>query len=287
MIAEPVWKPEVPWYFFAGGMAGASAGLAFAAELAGDDRLARRAWPVALTGVGVSPALLIRDLGRPARFLNMLRLFEVTSPMSVGTWVLSATGAATALANARALLGLFPRAGRAARGVAGTLGMALATYTATLISNTSVPIWHEARRELPFVFAGGAAASAGAAVAMVTPSEAAGPARRLAVGGAVAQLAAVGAMRRRLGELAEPYRVDGAASRYSRLATGLTLAGGGVLALAGARRVGAVAGGALTLGGALAERWSIFEAGFASARDPKYTVGPQRRRLDDRVGPAI
>ena len=44
------------------------------------------------------------------------------------------------------------------------LGLPLATYTAALIANTAVPAWHEARRELPFVFAAGAAASAGAAL---------------------------------------------------------------------------------------------------------------------------
>ena len=68
------------------------------AELRGNDVLARRAWAVALAGGGVSPALLIADLGRPERFLNMLRVFKVTSPMSVGSWVLSAFGAATAAA---------------------------------------------------------------------------------------------------------------------------------------------------------------------------------------------
>ena len=74
---------------------------------------------------------------------------------------------------------------------AALLGLPLATYTAALIANTAVPVWHEARRELPFVFAAGAAASAGAAatVAHARPRDA-GPARRLAVGGAVAELAA-------------------------------------------------------------------------------------------------
>ena len=124
--------------------------------------------------------LLISDLGRPERFLNMLRVFKPTSPMSVGSWLLARRGGpATALAAAWKLLGLLERASRAARLAAGLTGPPMATYTAVLLANTAVPVWHEARRELPFVFAGSAAASAGAAVAALTPVADAGPARRL------------------------------------------------------------------------------------------------------------
>ena len=96
VIKEPVWQaPDVAGYLFFGGLAGASAGLAWGAELRGNRPLARRAWQISLAAVGVSPALLVSDLGRPARFLNMLRMFKVTSPMSVGSWVLAAGGLAT------------------------------------------------------------------------------------------------------------------------------------------------------------------------------------------------
>src|SRR3954447_22108001 len=279
VIKEPVWTPEIPIYFFTGGLGGASAGLALAAELSGRDVLARRAWAVALGGLGVSPALLISDLGRPARFLNMLRVFKVTSPMSVGTWLLSGAGTATGVAAANRLLGLFPQpVANAAAVAAGALGMPVCTYTATLISNTAVPIWHEARHELPFVFAGGAAASAGAAVAMVTPPEHAAPARRLAAGGVVAEMAAVGVMHKRLGELGRPYEEKGRPATYSKLARALSLAGAAAIAAGGGRRAPTVAGGAAVLAGSLAERWSIFRAGFASAKDPAYTVEPQRQK---------
>src|SRR5205814_1704736 len=80
------------------GVGGASAGLAWLAERAGDDELARRAWAVSLAGATTSPVLLISDLGVPSRFLNMLRMFKVTSPMSVGAWNLTFSGTATALA---------------------------------------------------------------------------------------------------------------------------------------------------------------------------------------------
>ena len=107
VIKEPVWTPEIPWYFFMGGLGGASAGLAYLAELRGSVLLARRAWMIALGGVGSSPLLLISDLGRPERFLNMLRMFKVTSPMSVGSWVLAASGATTALSALNAATGRF------------------------------------------------------------------------------------------------------------------------------------------------------------------------------------
>jgi Polysulphide reductase, NrfD len=280
VLKPPVWAPEIPFYFFAGGLAGASAGLALAAGLRGNDVLARRAWLNAAAAIGVSPALLISDLGRPGRFFNMLRLFKVTSPMSVGSWVLAGSGLTTTIAAAEAWTGLVPApVARPARGLAAALGLPLATYTAALVANTAVPVWHEARRSLPFVFAAGAATSAGAAALLATPPEAAAPARRLAVGGAVAGIAATEVMTRRLGPLGAPYG-SGAAGWLKRAALGLGATGAGVVAGLGARsRPAAMAGGALLLGGALCERWSVFRAGFQSAADPQATVGPQRRAI--------
>jgi hypothetical protein len=212
----------------------------------------------------------------------MLRVFKVTSPMSVGSWLLALQGTTTGIAGSCHVFGIFRRVHGVAQVVAGVSGLPLATYTGALLADTAVPVWHEARRELPFVFAGGAASTGGAAVAAVTRPEDAGPARRLALLGAVLELAATQLMERRLGPfLAEPYH-QGESGRYARLGKGLTAAGAGVLALAGRRRLGAVAGGALLLAGGACQRWSVFKAGFASARDPKYTVAPQRERLQAR-----
>jgi len=272
VIKEPIWKPEIPWYFFTGGLAGASAGLAFLAERADDGELARRAWAISLAGALSSPVLLISDLGMPSRFLNMLRVFKVTSPMSVGAWNLAFSGAATTVAAGSAWTGLFPRAGAVAKGAAALLGMPLATYTAGLIAQTAVPVWHEARRDLPLIFAASSAASAGAAASMVSSAPAA---RRLTIAGAAGMLGGLRAMERRLGDLGEPYH-EGAAGAYGRAAKALTAAGS--LLVATRRRPAAVAGGAAVLAGVVCERWSIFKAGFQSAADPKYTVGPQRAR---------
>jgi hypothetical protein len=279
VIKEPVWTWEIPCYFYTGGLAGASAGLAWLSGVRGNDTLTRRAWLAAMVGVSASPAFLVSDLGKPIRFLNMLRMFKVTSPMSVGSWVLSGSGAATAVATLNAWTGSFPRLSRLARPSAALLGLPLSTYTAALIANTAVPVWHEARRELPFVFAAGAALSAGAAAAASTPTDAAAPARRLAIGGAVAELALEQLMEKRLGELGEPYHA-GLPHRLVQLSRASLASGTALMAARGGRsRWAAVLAGALMSVGALATRWSIFKAGFKSASDPKYVVGPQRARI--------
>jgi hypothetical protein len=269
ILKQPTWTWEVPFYFFFGGMAGGAAPFALACELRGDEELARRAWLVALAGVAASPPLLVADLGRPERFHHMLRVFKPTSPMSVGSWVLASSSSAIAIAAARSVLGWFPRLGRLA-GATAVLGPALATYTGVLVADTAVPVWHEAHRELPWVFAAGAAMSAGSAVALTGGGA---PARRLALMGAAGELAATTVMERRLGELGEPYS-QGDAGRFGRAAKALTATGAAVMAATRCRRAGA----ALMLAGALATRWSVYKAGFQSAADPKYVVGPQRAR---------
>jgi hypothetical protein len=282
VLKEPVWEPVVPAYFFFGGTAGAAASLGLAARLTGNQPLARAATYANAVAIGVSPPLLIADLGRPERFLNMLRMFKVTSPMSVGTWIVSASGLASGVATTLEVLGRLPRAKLAAEAAAGALGPFLATYTAALLADTSIPVWHEARRELPLVFAGSSAASAGAACAILATPAAAGPARRLAVVGAALELGASAVMERRLGFLADPYKR--APTRTA--ATALTGAGALAMLLAGRTRPGALTAGTLLLAGSLAQRFAIFRAGFESARDPRYTIVSQRRRLEQQTAKA-
>jgi hypothetical protein len=282
VIKEPVWKPEIPFYFYAGGLAGGSAGLGLLAELRGETALARRAWLLALAGSLASPALLISDLGVPSRFLHMLRMFKITSPMSVGSWVLAGFGTATAPATLHALSGgRLGAPGRAAQLTAALLGLPLSSYTGALIANTAVPVWHQARYELPVLFSAGAAASTGAAVTALSPVREAEAARRLAIGGAVAELAIDRIMRHRLhaAGLSDAYR-HGAAKWLDHAATALTAGGAAILAARGSRsRAAAVAGGAALTAGAIAERWTVFRAGFQSAARPQDTIGPQRARI--------
>jgi hypothetical protein len=279
VIKEPVWKSEIPWYFFCGGLAGAAAPLAAGARLVGNDPLARRAAALAVAGAAVSPALLISDLGRPARFLNMLRVFKPTSPMSVGSWVLSAFGTSSGIAAGWQLAGIPGAAvGAPAQALAALLGPALSTYTAVLIANTAVPVWHESRHTLPFVFAGSSLASAGAACAALTPAPRAAPARAVAVAGALLETGAGLVMQRRLEPVVRASYTEPGVRRLVRAARAATVAG--ALALAASDRKPAVALGAGgLLCGAVLERWAVFKAGFASAADARQSVGPQRARI--------
>ncbi|MDX6474902.1 MAG: hypothetical protein QOH95_413 [Gaiellaceae bacterium] len=287
IVKEPVWKPEVAIYLFTGGIAGGSAVLHGIAKLTGNERLARSTLYIGAAAEALSPVLLISDLGRPERFLNMLRVFKVTSPMSVGSWILAFSGGASTTAAVLERLGFLRPLQNLAEGAWFLSGPPLATYTGALLANSAIPVWSEARDELPWIFGASASACAGAAAAMVTPPWEAGPARRAAIGGIVAELGLVHAMEKRLGFVGEVYK-QGEAGKYARLSKALGAAGAAVLAARGRRSRGAAAaGGALILAGSLALRWSVFRAGFQSARDPKYTVVPQKERAAIRRGEAL
>ncbi len=279
IIKEPVWTWEIPTYFFTGGLAGASSVLSTAARVAGNRKLARTALYIAAAADLVSPPLLISNLGRPERFHHMLRVVKVTSPMNLGSWVLLVSGGASTTA---ALLQLLDRLRpvRIAASIVSTLaGPPLATYTGVLVADTAVPVWHDGRHELPWIFGASAAASAGAAASMFVPPKDAGPARRLAVVGVLAEGALMQAMELRLGTVGEVYR-QGEAGKLSWAAKGLSVAGAALLARRGHKsRASAVVGGALVCAGEVCLRWSVFKAGFQSARDPKYVVEPQRARV--------
>jgi formate-dependent nitrite reductase membrane component NrfD len=303
VLKEPAWTWEVPWYLFAGGLAGASSVVVLAARVAGDEVLADRARWVAVAGTAVSPPLLIADLGRPARFLNMLRVFKPTSVMSVGSWILAgystvAFGAAGLRVLERSELGVGGGVGRLAgrpreapwratlpfsRWVldvkAAVFGAGMTVYTGALVADTAIPVWHEARRELPALFAASGLAAAGAAATIVTPAAHTAPARRAAVAGAVGELVVDEVMRRRLGPIGEVYEREEAGT-FHRAARVATVAGAALVAAGGGRRRPlALAGSALLLAGSVCTRWSVYRAGFQSARDPVATLGPQRARL--------
>ena len=95
IVKEPVWQPEIPFYFFTGGIAGGCSVLHGLGRLTRNKQLARTSLLLGAATELASPLLLISDLGRPERFLNMLRVFKVTSPMSVGSWVLFVSGGAS------------------------------------------------------------------------------------------------------------------------------------------------------------------------------------------------
>src|SRR4029078_6348950 len=98
------------------------------------------------------------------------------------------------------------RLARAAGAGAAALGPVLATYTAALIGNTAVPAWHDAHRELPYIFGGWGATAAGGLAMVFTPVAQAGPARRMAVAGAAMEIVAAERLLDRLGVGGGAYR---------------------------------------------------------------------------------
>ncbi|MEV0811317.1 NrfD/PsrC family molybdoenzyme membrane anchor subunit [Micromonospora sp. NPDC050200] len=291
ILKAPVWRWDIAAYLFTGGLAAGSSLLAAGGQLTGRPALRRAGRVTALGAVTASGYFLVHDLGRPSRFHHMLRVAKPTSPMSVGTWILTAFGPAAGLAAVaeaapwlpeRGVLGLARRAlppvGQVAGLAAAATAPALATYTGVLLAGTAVPSWHEAYPELPTIFAGSALASGAGVGLIAAPCAQAGPARRMAVAGAALELLGSHSVETRLGLLSEPYRT-GKAGRLLRAGRALTAAGVvGALVGRRSRAISALSGGAL-LAASVATRFGIFHGGVASARDPKYTVVPQRDRV--------
>jgi formate-dependent nitrite reductase membrane component NrfD len=168
LLKGPVWTWEVPAYFFVGGVAGAAAVIGFAAQVGRADRaLVRDARRIAAGGAVLSAPLLIADLGRPERFLYMLRVFKPQSAMSVGAWTLSVFGGATAAA---AIFDESP-IGNIASVFAAASGMIMATYTGVLLGATAIPVWAKNAGVLPANFAASAAGAASSALQLAGHDE--------------------------------------------------------------------------------------------------------------------
>jgi Polysulphide reductase, NrfD len=292
IVRAPLWHHDIPAYLFTGGLAAGSSLVAAGADLTRRPALRRAARLAALGALGASTYFLVNDLGRPARFHHMMRVAKPTSPMSMGTWVLAAFGPAAGMAAAAEMAPLLPErgvyrfarraappAGRTAGLVAAGFAPALATYTAVLLADTAVPSWHEAYPELPFLFAGSALASGAGVGLLAAPTAENGPTRQLAVAGAALELVAAQRIETRMGLLSEPYH-HGTAGRLLKLSRYLTI-GGALGAVLGARsRVLSALSGAALLASSAATRFGVYHGGVHSAKDPKYTVVPQRERLE-------
>ena len=160
LLKRPSWTWEIPLYFFVGGAAGAAAVMGAIADYTrADPKLVRDARWIAAAGAVISPALLISDLGRPERFLNMMRVFKPQSPMSVGVWtLLGFSGGATAAAFAGFMrerygpslpIRVLENAGQAA---SLAFGLPFFNYTGVLIGATAIPVWNENAGNLPLHF---------------------------------------------------------------------------------------------------------------------------------------
>lgn len=160
LLKEPQWTPEIPLYFFVGGAAGAASVIGTIAEWTGlDEKVARDSRWVAALGAVVSSGLLVHDLGRPSRFLNMLRMFKPQSPMSMGAWILAGFGTFSG-ANLFAQL-MQDRFGpglsisvlkHSSQALSALFGMPFHNYTGVLIGATAIPVWNHNIRSLPIHF---------------------------------------------------------------------------------------------------------------------------------------
>lgn len=275
VIHAPVWTWQVPLYFWLGGVASGASFCALAADLAGDEWTAAVARKVALGAVLPAPALLIADLGRSGRFLNMLRVFKPRSPMNLGAWCLAAFSATGAGAVGADLLG-WRRVARGLGGAQAVLGSYLGSYTGVLLATTAVPLWARSRLFLGPVFVATATAT-GAAATRLTLA-AAGQAEddrshvalaHLEAGAILSELMLSTANERRLGR-AGAVLSRGSSGALFRAAQALVVAGLVVPRIARHRGVGRRAQDAasvLYLAGGLAFRLAWVEAGKASARD--------------------
>src|SRR5262245_7143183 len=266
LLKQPVWTWEVPAYFFVGGAAGAAAIIGTVADWTRTDgTLARDAKWIAAAGGPLSAALLTADLGRPERFVNMLRVFKPQSAMSVGSWTLTAFSASSTAALAPAVTNLpaVRTTATVASGTSAALGAGMLTYTGVLIGATAIPVWNNNVRLLPIHFAASGIASAVAILTLMGHDE---PSLNdLALGAAAAETLIGASIETRQERALAPLR-EGPSGWIIR--AGGVLSGPVPLLLRGATRqrswrtVASIA----ALAGALLTRVGWIAAGRASAR---------------------
>ncbi len=280
-LKRPQWTVEVPIYFFVGGLAGAASLIAAVARFSSSDvRLIRNSRWIAAIGGLISPALLISDLGVPSRFLNMLRVFKIQSPMSVGSWTLVAFSNSAAAA---AVLGeLETRSPNVAVRVltnaaqigSAVTGVILSTYTGVLIGATAIPVWNEHISTLPIHFAASGVASAAAVLELAGSDSSA--LNRIAMGAASIETAMGASIELRTTPASKALRsgISGWAMRGAGLLSGPLPLALRLLALSnkkrgrGLRRAAAIS----SLAGSLLTRWAWVRAGKVSADDPAVTL---------------
>jgi hypothetical protein len=270
MMHAPVWTWEVPLYFWFGGMAAGASFVGLACDLAGDEASARTARKVVLGALLPSPPLLMMDLGRPERFYNMLRIFKPRSPMSMGSWCLTAFGGLGAGAVGADLLGR-RRAGRALGAATALAGSYLGSYTGVLLASTAVPVWARSRLFLGPIFISTATMTGAAATRLALSASGMQPGHptraalaRVEDGAMAAELLLSEINHRRLGRLASGLD-DGAGALWFRAAQWLARGG---LTLRFAGRGPAEHGTSLLfMAAALCFRFAWVRSGLSSAQD--------------------
>ena len=287
IVHAPVWSREVPLYFWFGGMASGAGFVALGCDAAGDHRSAAIARKVALGAVAPAPILLIGDLGRPERFLNMMRIFKPRSPMNTGAWCLVAFSGSCALAVGCDLVGR-PKAARSLGALTSLFGTYLGSYTGVLLACTAVPVWARSRTILGPAFVATAAANGAAAtrLALVASGLPQGHPTRggleaIETASMLTELAISALGERRLGNAAEALR-GGRPGIYFRTAKSLVAVGLSLQLVARRRGSGAQdLASAVYLAAGLLFRFAWVNAGTASATDDEAVAAMAR----DRHGP--
>jgi formate-dependent nitrite reductase membrane component NrfD len=276
IVKPPAWTDLIPTYFFAGGLAGAAATLALAERTARNDRLARTMIFGAAAGCAVSTFCLIADLKKPERFMNMLRVVKPTSPMSIGVYIFSAFSGSVFIAAGSELTGVARPVGRFFEAIAGLIGPVMSVYTAVLVGDTVMPAWYLPRKTLPGLFAATSAASAGGWGLLFASARDSGSARRLALLGGTAMVALLQALHNEIGPAQSEAYSKGEAGALARTAQVLNVSGIVCAALGkNSDAISKIAGG-LLLAGTFTERFAVYRAGCASAKDPKFVLEAQR-----------
>jgi hypothetical protein len=285
-LKPSVWSIDIPLYYFVGGAAGAALTLGAAIQLVAPSehrelrQLSAICHWIGIIGSTAGAGLLIHDLGRPSRFLFMLRVFRPTSPMNIGSWILS--GAAPSAIAAGLFLnrpGVLGAIGEVCGYISGVFGAALATYTGVLVSNTAIPVWQESRRWMPVLFAASGASTAGSIIDMTYNGKTGyGIGRIFGTAGRIAEIAASLQVERaastvpKVGEALH----RGGPGLLWRTATVLTVASLALSLIPSRSRKRAIAAGLLGAAGSLCMRFAVHYIGNASARDPRASFQQQR-----------
>jgi formate-dependent nitrite reductase membrane component NrfD len=306
VIHKAHWDWWIVVYFFVGGISGAANAIATLSRWHGGkdgESISRIGRYLSFVMIFPSVIALIFDLGRPERFIYMMRVVKLRSPMSLGTWILLSSSFFLSLltvdqARRDGLLGesnpvtrfveRFPVRLFDALGVVPSL--ILAGYTGVLLAATAVPFWTRNHLLMGPLFLASAFSNAAAAIGLIlglrrdSSANAKYRIERLDVLAMIAEVALLVAFKRGLSKTEARPLEDGTTGKLHRYGVlgggiGLPLILHGSSVLRGKNSptpISLLASIAVLLGG-LAFRYVMVMGGHRSADDPQATFEMTRR----------